>query len=276
MSNWKLSLITAFVGLSVSVNAEAQILKKLGKQLEEKASQMVDQAINKPLQNNKAAQAEKNSTGASGPFKNVAYLPNDFALGSQILFADDFSNNTIGSMAKKWSSNGNGSVTTVKGVDGHWLKLYDDNTYKLKDLLNLPERFTLSFDLLTYGEGKNDFEVDFGFDYQKGVGAHYYLPNRNPLNIKASYRFNRFEFNSKEVNPSRSSEVQANMSYFVNDVMKVKMRVDGKNMVVFVNDYKVLDADMVDPKSKKYLYLAVDNDKNLNQIYLGNVKITKL
>jgi hypothetical protein len=279
MKNWKSGLVLVVGCVTLSLNAHSQILKKLGKQLEEKAGKVVDKAINRPSQsssNQDQNQPTNRESNSGGPFKNSPLLPNEFKAGTQLVFADDFSVDAKGSMAKKWTSNGTGSVETVSGMPGSWLKLYDDNTYKIKELVHIPDRFTVEFDLLTYAETKNDFAVSFGFDYQKGVGAHYFLPYKNPINVNASYRFNRFEFSSNEAQPNKNSEVQANMSYFVNDVMKVKMLVDGTLMKVFVNDYKVLDTEMVDPKTKKYFYLAVDNDKNINSIYLGNFKMTKL
>ncbi len=274
MRNWKSTFVLMVGCVTLSFNAQSQILKRIGKQLEDKAGKMVDKAINKPSTSN--TQQQSNSAINNGePFKNITQSPKGFTAGTQVIFADDFSKDVNGSMAKKWTSNGTGTVEAVRGRTGNWLKLYDDNTYKIKELLQLPERFTLEFDLLTFAETKNDFEVSFGFDHQKGVSGHYFLPARNPINVNASYRFNRFEFSSKEAHPNKSSEVQANMSYFVNDVMKVKMLVDGTFMKVFINDYKVLETEMVDPKTKKYFYLAIDNDKNLNQIYLGNFKLAK-
>ena len=75
-----------------------------------------------------------------------------------------------------------------------------------------------------------------------------------------------------EVNPAKKSEVKTDMSYFVNYVMKVKIRVQGDRMSACIGQYKVLGTEMVE----KYFYIAVENKDNRGEIYLGTVKITEL
>lgn len=277
-----ISFILTVAFLSITTPSNAQVLRKLGKKLEQKAEEMVDRSINN-IENSQnqppsTSQSAGNdvSRGGSSPFALIPEPDRDFERGTEQVFYDDFSNEVNGNMASKWTSNGTGKVEEVSGIEGKWLKLYDANTYKIKDLVRIPENFTIEFDLLTLSETKNEFAVDFGFDYQKGVGSHYYLADRNPINIEASYRFNWFEITSKEVDPSKKSEVRANMSSFVNDVMKVKIRVVGKNMQTYINGYKILDTEMVDPTTKKYFYLAVDNESPSSSVYFSNFRIDKL
>ncbi|MGO1245540.1 hypothetical protein [Sphingobacterium sp. JB170] len=265
------------------INAHSQILRKLGKKLEQKAEKVIDKSIEGVIPENEnptnpSAGGEKSSNNSrqTGPFKNIPLLKNDFVRGSEMIFFDDFTADTPGKMATKWTSNGTGAVQTVEGFDGKWLKLYDANTYKIKPLVRIPENFTIEFDLLTLSSTENKFEVDFGFDYQRGVGSHYYLAYQNPVNVEASYQFNRFSFTSKEVSPNKKSEIEANMSYFVNDVMKVKLKIEGDRMSAYINEFKVLDTEMIDSMTKKYFYLAVNNDKNESEIYISNVRINKI
>jgi len=260
----------------MSLNAQSQILKKIGKKLEQQAEKIIDKNLeisNTPKDSNPTS----NSTdGGTGPFKNIPQLENDFARGSEEIFFDDFTEEVVGKMASKWTSNGTGTVQEVEGFPGKWLKLFDANTYKIKELVRIPESYTIEFDLLTFSSTENDFTIDFGFDYQKGVGKHYYLADQNPVNVEASYQFNKFTFDSNEVSPEKQSEIEANMSYFVNDVMKVKLMVVGDHMSAYINEYKVLDTEMIDPMTKKYFYFAVENDKNKADIYIKNVRINKL
>ena len=262
--------------LTMSLNAQSQILKKIGKKLEQQAEKIIDKNLeisNTPKDSNPTS----NSTdGGTGPFKNIPQLENDFARGSEEIFFDDFTEEVVGKMASKWTSNGTGTVQEVEGFPGKWLKLFDANTYKIKELVRIPESYTIEFDLLTFSSTENDFTIDFGFDYQKGVGKHYYLADQNPVNVEASYQFNKFTFDSNEVSPEKQSEIEANMSYFVNDVMKVKLMVVGDHMSAYINEYKVLDTEMIDPMTKKYFYFAVENDKNKADIYIKNVRINKL
>ncbi|NQD70061.1 hypothetical protein HP439_04930 [Sphingobacterium shayense] len=272
--------------LMFSTPAQSQILKNIGKKLEQRAEKVIDKGLEDVLSSPSATanpsemapndDISTRSSGQTGPFKNIPLLENDFIRGDEVIFFDDFSEEKMGKMASKWTSNGTGTVQAVEGFDGAWLKLFDANTYKIKPLVRIPENFTVEFDLLTLSSSENKFQVDFGFDYQQGVGRHYYLAYQNPVNIEASYQFNHFNFNSNEVTPNKKSEIEANMSYFVNDIMKVKLKVEGDRMSAYVNEYKVLDTEMIDPATKKYFYIGVNNEKNESNIFISNVRISKL
>lgn len=262
--------------LTSSLQTQAQLLNKIGKKLEQKAEELIDNNKKDSKTSSSEEPVSKSTSKQTGPFKNIAPLENDFKRGSEEIFFDDFEEDLIGKMAGRWTSNGTGTVQQVDGFEGKWLKLFDANTYKIKELVRIPENFTIEFDLLTLSSTKSNFAIDFGFDYQQGVGKHYYLADQNPVNVEASYRFNRFNFNSNEYSPKKSSEIEANMSYFVNDVMKVKLKIEGDHMSAYINEYKVLDTEMIDPMTKKYFYFAVENDENEAGIYIKNVRINKL
>ena len=271
--------MTMLLGIGILCSyssAQAQILKKIGKKIEQKAERAVDKALEGDTNASGNGAENTQQQSSTGPFKNIPVMAYDFNAGTQTVFSDDFSGDAPGAMASKWTSNGNGAIATVGGFDGQWLKLYDKNTYKIKDLVRIPENFTLEFDVLTIADDKDGMRINFGFDHQKGVGKYNPLAYRNPINIEASFRFDLFKFTSNEVDPTKKSEIKTDMSYFVNDVMKVKIRVQGDRMSAYIGQYKVLDTEMVDPMTKKYFYIAVENKENRGEIYLGNVKITEL
>lgn len=274
MKNIFFNLLLCLGLLTVSLKAESQILKGIGKKIEKGAEKAIGKALEGKSTNADAEVA--NEVPDSGPFRNVSAMSYDFVPGNQVVFIDDFEEEASGKMASRWTSNGMGTATDVAGFSGKWLKLFDENTYKIKELVRIPENFTLEFDLLVLADSKGKIAVDFGFDHQKGVGRHYFLPDRNPINVEANFRFDRFSFTSNELAQRKNSEIDAHMSYFVNDVMKVAIKVVGNQMTTYINEYKVLDTEMINPMTKKYFYIAVDNDKNQAEIYLDNVRISKL
>lgn len=268
-----------------STSVEAQILRNVKKKIEKKAEQVVDRTLDNmgkerdsndtanPPSNSRANSSTASSAQQAGPFKNLAPMAYDFERGANLIFADDFARDDDGRMASRWTSNGTGTVSEVEGMPGKWLQLFDKNTYKIKELYRLPKDFTLEFDVLTFCGTEPKFDLSFGFDYQSGVGNHYFLPARNPINIRASYRFNRFEITSNEWDPYKASEIEANMSFFVNDVMKVKLVVQGERMHAYVNETKILDTEMLDVNSRKYFYLALNSDAPQARVYISNVLI---
>lgn len=277
MKNFRFQLIAFIFVICSSVSIQAQSLKNIGKKLGQKAEAYVEKKAEESLKSTTATQttaAQKSQTG--GPFEDFQGMKYDYNRGTTLIFEDDFSGEVVGEMAQKWTSNGRGEVAEVSIAEGKWLRLFDGNTYKIKDLIRIPADFTVEFDVLTLSENDNKFALDFGFDYQKSVGKHYYLAYQNPLNVQASYWFNKFDFASKEVQPNKRSEVKANMSYFANDIMKVKIRVDGERMRTYINDYKVLDTEMADPMTKKYFYLALNSDDKTAEVYISNFRIDKI
>ena len=279
MKRTSIGIIATYLLIANVNTLHAQNWKSIGKKIGQKVETYVDKSLEeKPKQSSttKDNTVSKDIKEQSGPFENLQRMRYDYERGTENIFADDFSKDVIGEMATQWTSNGRGIVQDVDMVQGKWLELFDGNTYKIKSLVRIPENFTVEFDVLALSDQKHQFRLDFGFDYQKGVGNHYYLAKNNPLNINASYWFNRFEFNTKEVKPNKNSEVKANMSYFVNDIMKVKIHVEGERMRTYINEYKILDTEMVDPMTKKYFYLAFNSDDKTANVYISNFRIDKI
>ncbi|WP_461533250.1 hypothetical protein [Sinomicrobium sp.] len=272
-------LALTFMCFALSPTAsEAQLLKKLKNKLEKKAEEVVNKEVDGVLGDDTTSEEGVNGEKRSeDPFSALPKTVYDFVSGAKVIFEDDFSQEAEGNMASRWTSNGTGTVETVDGVPGKWLRVYPENTYKIKDLMPMPENFTLEFDLLTRADNYKDLETPaFGFDYNKGVSKHYYLAAQNPINADLSYQFGNIEFTSKEVGSDRKrSEMDFPMSYFVNDVIKVQVQVEASRMKVFANKYKILDTEMVDPHSKKYFYFASDGNKH-SRMYIGNVRIAAI
>ena len=71
------------------------------------------------------------------------------------------------------------------------------------------------------------------------------------------------------------------MSDFVNDVMNVQLRVQGDRMEVYINEYKVLDTEMVNPATRSiftWLSMTIQNCPEFTWVMYGlqNYKITIL
>ena len=272
----KFTPLVAFIfSIGLAIPTEAQLLNNIGKKLEKKANDIIHKNSNKGQKAEPKINTSSTSSVQNGPFPAHSVMNYDFTSGN-IVFEDNFSNETIGNMATNWTSNGNGKVANVNGFAGKWLQLIDQNTYKIKNSNGLPKNFTVELDVLVLDDGKKNVALDFGFDYKKGSNEHYYLADRNAINVEASYRFDVFNFTSNELSSKKQSKIEGDMSYFVNDIMKLKIWVFGEQMKVYANEYKILDTEMSNPNSKKYFYIATENEKNAAQIYISNVRITDL
>lgn len=87
-----------------------------------------------------------NTNVATVPVK--AYSKYDFVAGSQLLVADDFSQDEIGAFADRWNTNGRGEVVTLEAGSEKWLRLFQQSTYTTPNTRQLPESFTIEFDMV--------------------------------------------------------------------------------------------------------------------------------
>jgi outer membrane protein OmpA-like peptidoglycan-associated protein len=170
-------LLLLLTACTLIYSADAQVLKRLGdrakQKLERKAGDKVDDAIDKSVDDatkpkpksesdetsNKSENGSSTSntanSGKTGSLKS--YSRYDFVPGDKILYAEDFSQDAIGEFPAKWNTNGSGEVVTIEGLPGKWLKLQESTKYESALKNNLPENYTVEFDMIA--EYKDDQAV---------------------------------------------------------------------------------------------------------------------
>ncbi len=166
---WCAALIVALIGICNS--SSAQILDKIKNKARGRADQKVDQTIDKGLDEaegkNKKPKTEdeaegknKNDDGVKSASQGLrAYSRYDFIPGDKIVYAEDFSQDAIGEFPLKWNTNGTGEVVTLEGVQGKWLKITESTKYETAYKNNLPENYTVEFDIIA--EYKDDQAVPY-------------------------------------------------------------------------------------------------------------------
>lgn len=187
-----LSKIFMVFAMALCTNVNAQFFKKLAKKAEQAAERTVerrvetetskktDQALDSILEpgsgGQKAPKSPENtgsgnqgdsgntnpsstntgSPGAeSGPKTIRVYSKFDFVPGDKLMFFDDFANDFIGDFPSKWNTNAGGEVVAVDGSDQKWFELKSGyNIYYLPNVPQLPEEYTIEFDILALGLNK--------------------------------------------------------------------------------------------------------------------------
>ncbi|WP_190809789.1 OmpA family protein [Flagellimonas sp. S3867] len=169
-----------------SLNSDAQLLKKLGKKAERAAERTIerrvekettkktDQALDSILEpgskDKKNPKAPDNTGGqntpgnttngpsdtgspeAGGPKTIQVYSKFDYVPGDKQLFYDDFGNDFIGDFPSKWNTNAGGELVTLGDSPQKWLELKSGfNIYYIPDVPQLPEEYTIEFDLAAVG-----------------------------------------------------------------------------------------------------------------------------
>jgi outer membrane protein OmpA-like peptidoglycan-associated protein len=77
----------------------------------------------------------------------AAYSKFDFVPGEKVVAVDDFTQDAIGDFPDKWNTNGSAEIVTLAGKPGRWLKLTKGGFFTPEFITELPDNFTLEFDL---------------------------------------------------------------------------------------------------------------------------------
>jgi len=93
-----------------------------------------------------AAQPPAANAAAAPAFES--YSKYDFVPGEKVMALDDFSQDAVGDFPAKWNTNGSGEIVTIAGQQGRWLKLTRGGFFTPEFITQLPDNFTLEFDVM--------------------------------------------------------------------------------------------------------------------------------
>lgn len=178
-------LIVAALLLYAPINVQGQIKVDLKKKLENKVNQRLnqrtDQAIDKGLDavendvKGEPDKSKKEGQAAGGQEKPEAndmesasakdqaaagtkeqeqlqsYSKYDFVPGEKVIFYDDFSQDAVGDFPVLWNTNGSAEVVTTNLFPGKWMKFVMDQCVWTDELLQLPENYTIEYDIIPIG-----------------------------------------------------------------------------------------------------------------------------
>ena len=150
---------------------DAQLLKTLGDKAKAKigqrANNKVDNAMDKGLDEVEGKNVKKVKEDEDGEVKikteerekvkikgdnsassSLSYTSKyDFVPGEKVMAYEDFSNTTVGDFPTRWNTNATAEVVTINNKEGKWLKFSKEGVWHPEFITNLPDNFTLEFDL---------------------------------------------------------------------------------------------------------------------------------
>lgn len=94
-------------------------------------------------------------SGAGG-LAMKAYSKFDFVPGEKILAVEDFSQDAVGDFPAKWNTNAGGEVVNIDGQANKWLKASDKGLFFPEFVKELPENFTVEFDMMISDDVSNN------------------------------------------------------------------------------------------------------------------------
>jgi outer membrane protein OmpA-like peptidoglycan-associated protein len=91
------------------------------------------------------------------------YSKYDFVPGEKVLFYDDFTETPIGDFPASWNTTASGEVVTTNRFPGNWFKMIGEGCVALDEGLNLPDNFTVEYDVIGYPVEEGNTYFEFGF-----------------------------------------------------------------------------------------------------------------
>lgn len=163
--------IVFFIGVSLlfCIQLSAQgWLDKVGKKAINTAKQKVENRVTKKTgdstdktldkiekkDSKTTGETDENTSGSEE--KLTATSKYDFVPGEKVIFFDDFSQDAVGDFPALWNTNGSAEVVTTNMFPGNWMKFVMNECVWTDALLNLPDNYTIEFDVIPIGglEGK--------------------------------------------------------------------------------------------------------------------------
>ncbi len=280
--------------LLLTTITEAQILKRIGDRAKQKVNQKIDQKVDKAIDDAvdgkkkpKKSKGSKNGnsdsteiesvdagdeTSASGtsapgsPGTLKSYSKFDFVPGDKVISVEDFMQDAVGDFPAKWNTNSSGEIVTVEGQKGHWLMLQKKGRFIPEFVNNLPENFTMQFDIacnenfdfyseslalfFLTGENSNKaFEYSF-IPMEKRSGVKISLDPTNAGNNGGICHIQTFDNGQQVINNdidtktfhARTGKTSVNVS-----IWRQKNRVR-----VYLNEEKIFDLPRAFAADKKY------------------------
>ena len=102
------------------------------------------------------------SGSATGPeFKR--YSKFDFVSGEKVIAYDDFSETNLGDFPLEWNTNSSAEIVTVDNTDQKWFFMSQDGFFQPEFIKEMPDNFTLEFDIFTRYRSSNIVRYGIGF-----------------------------------------------------------------------------------------------------------------
>ena len=266
------------LALLFSVTSNAQILKKLQKSVEKTVERKLERKVEKETAkkmdsildpNDKASkkgdpnatkkdtqQTDKknkntDNTESITPEQLKVYSKFDYVPGDKLLYFDDFSQDFIGDFPSKWNTNGSGEVVRFNTVEGNWFEFKPGYSVYYIPLINtnLPEEYTIEFDLLAEG-----------LDRQTSSTAKLtvILDDNDTFNFGRNYasaeipfgQYGAFGFRIRNLIDGKrviNNEVSADVRDEVKNKPHVSIAVNKKRFRLWVNEVKYIDVPQMIP-----------------------------
>ena len=309
----------------IRINEPSRVIER---QAENRANRKVDQAVDRGFdkveegigslfkKKDKKSKEQTNSQNSesSGDFKNneteasdpvsasdatrpvvkstlKSYSKFDFIPGEKVVAVEDFSQDAIGDFPAKWNTNSSGEIVTIAGNDGKWLMLGPEGVFYPEFVKQLPENFTLEFNLATTSEFSfysgalrtvfaeladpvKNFSYWQWYDGNKAKGIELGLHPNGAGGKQGFASFDIFENQAESIMKNDKSIPAFTVPN--HNVVKVSIWRQKTRLRLYVDDYKVWDLPRAFNPNTNYNFIAFSNQgysQETDRFYISDLRL---
>jgi OmpA-OmpF porin, OOP family len=176
------------------------------------------------------------------------YSKFDFVSGEKVIAYDDFSDANLGDFPLEWNTNSSAEIVTVENTNQKWLFMSQDGFFQPEFIKEMPENFTLEFDVFTRYRSSNI--VRYGMTF---------AASENPrVDLSEKYLSNMIEF--------KWNACMGDLAYFVTEADETVNKNEGLSS-------EALKCSGENYEEPSMVHFSVWRQKNRLRIYINEQKI---
>ena len=294
-----------FIATTVVSVTNGQVLKRLGdrakNKVEQKAGDKVDKTIDdatsgkskkgKASEDKDGDEKEKDKETQDGASQKQTLKYNskyDFVQGEKVVAFEDFSSTEIGDFPERWNTNSSAEVVTLENKEGKWMKFNKQAVFHPEFVKDLPENFTLEFDVainndwggsafvLNIANFKNANDYQYYNHYVAWQGTHAVHLELKPGLEDRTAASSRI-LAAKDGNYSVNNSIDFNTwNTSDNNFAHVAIWRQKTRLRIYVNGEKIWDLPRAFDSESKYnaiTFAADDSYKEADFYLLGNIRL---
>lgn len=324
---WTAGLFTVCLLLGAGESIDAQVLKKLAKKAEKAAERTIerrvereaekktDEALDKVFEagqdkegknSQKGGKTAGEAAGSGGvaeagnagqPVGNgassktfAAYGKFDFIPGEKVIVVEDFAQDATGDFPANWNTDGSGEIKTIDGSEHRWLALTAKGSVTPDFITDLPENFTLEFDLaVTPGfsfynsalmvsmaqlTGANNFNAWSRFGRNRASGVTVWLHPQDAGSAQLGHSGYELWTDGKKTMENSMGSLGA-FNAADRNIVRVSVWRQKQRMRVYVDENKIWDLPRAFTDGVAYngVVFSRDGAKDGEEFYISNVRL---
>ncbi|WP_410007069.1 OmpA family protein [Aequorivita nionensis] len=227
------------------------------------------------------------STSNSGSKNIKVYSKFDFVPGEKIIGFDDFSTTNLGDFPLGWNTNSSAEVVQLQGSGQKWLFMTKDGYFQPEFVSDMPDNFTLEFDVFTRYRSNNileyqlylasssnpkkDLSEEYLYDYIQlkwagceGSSKFYVVENNEVVNQNENLNIKDFGCGNEGTEPA---------------FVRISIWRQNSRLRIYANENKVIDIPQAFNSKQKYnvfklgtKYMNFSENENKDEFMVSNLR----